>query len=84
MKVIVVGAGIAGLTFALACHAQGMQVKLVDKAKALRGIGGGIFLWPHGYRYLQDLGLHEIIEPVCITAKYSNFFDARGNLLVKR
>jgi 2-polyprenyl-6-methoxyphenol hydroxylase-like FAD-dependent oxidoreductase len=83
MKIIVVGAGIAGLTFALACHANGMQVKIVDKAKALRGIGGGIFLWPHGYRYLQELGLHKKIESVCVTAKYSNFYGNSGNLLLR-
>lgn len=83
MKIIVVGAGIAGLTFGLACHARGMQVKIVDKAKALQSIGGGIFLWPHAVRYLQELGLYESIQTECMAAQATNLFGHRGNLLLR-
>lgn len=63
MKVIIIGAGIAGLTCALACQRVGIEVKIYDKAKALRNIGGGILIWPHGIRYLEWLGLSDALKP---------------------
>jgi len=63
MKIIIIGSGIAGLTLALACQKAGMKVKIYDKAKELRNIGGGILLWPHGIRYLEWLGVGECLHP---------------------
>ena len=83
MKIIIVGAGIAGLTLGLACQARGMQVKIVEKTSRLQTIGGGIFLWPHGVSCLQALGLWEILQPVCMSAKCMNLYGHRGNLLIR-
>lgn len=63
MKVIVVGAGIAGLTFAYACHRLGFDVKVYEKAKKLSNIGGGILMWPHALRYLEKLELAVHLQP---------------------
>lgn len=82
-KIIIIGAGVAGLTLALACQAQGLQVKLFDKAKTLRGIGGGILLWPHAVRYLEALGLLPLLQDQLITAKNTSMLGRRGNLLLQ-
>lgn len=82
-KIIIIGAGMAGLTLAHACLAQGMQVKLFDKAKALRSIGGGIFLWPHAVRFLQTLNLQTLLQHDVMSANYTNLLGHRGNLLLR-
>ncbi len=82
-KIIIIGAGMAGLTLALACQAQGMQVKLFDKARALKSIGGGIFLWPHAVRYLTTLGLQTLLQDDVLAANYTNLRGHRGDLLVR-
>ena len=69
MKVIVIGAGIAGLTLGLACQRAGIDVKIYEKTNELRNIGGGILVWPHGMRYLQWLGLSHSVEPYLSSIK---------------
>lgn len=83
MKIIIVGAGIAGLTLGLACQSRGMQVKIVDKATELKTIGGGILLWPHGVSCLDQLGLWEKLQPVCMTATRMNLYGHLGNLILR-
>lgn len=69
MKIIIIGAGIAGLTLGLACEQAGIEYKIYDKAKSLRNIGGGILLLPHGLRYLAWMGLDHLLEPLLTVAK---------------
>jgi 2-polyprenyl-6-methoxyphenol hydroxylase-like FAD-dependent oxidoreductase len=62
-EVLVVGAGIAGLTTALSLHAAGLGCRVVDKARELTTVGVGINLQPHAVRELTELGLeHELAE----------------------
>jgi 2-polyprenyl-6-methoxyphenol hydroxylase-like FAD-dependent oxidoreductase len=72
MKVIVIGAGVAGLTLGLACQRAGIDVKIYEKTNELRNIGGGILVWPHGMRYLQWLGLSHCTEPYLSSIKKCN------------
>lgn len=61
LKVIVVGAGMGGLTTALAMRQAGYDVEIYDRVKALRPAGAGISLWSNGVKVLNRLGLgHEI------------------------
>lgn len=79
MKIIIVGAGIAGLTLALACHNAGMEVKIYDKARSLRNIGGGILIWPHGLRYLKWLGLSHCLDSFYTPIKGCKIIGHQGN-----
>jgi 2-polyprenyl-6-methoxyphenol hydroxylase-like FAD-dependent oxidoreductase len=69
MKVIIIGGGVAGLTMALACQHAGFTVKIYEKSRTLRNIGGGILVWPHGIRYLNWLGLSHCLEPYWVSLK---------------
>jgi len=57
MRVIVVGAGIGGLTAALSLHAAGIDVEVHEAVAELRPLGVGINLLPHAVRELTELGL---------------------------
>lgn len=61
MRVIIVGAGISGLTLALSLHAAGIEAEIYEAAPELRPLGVGINLLPHAMRELTELGLAEAI-----------------------
>ncbi|MEO0362635.1 MAG: NAD(P)-binding protein, partial [Pseudomonadota bacterium] len=52
MKAVVVGAGIGGLTAALALRRVGWEVELLERAEAVAEVGAGIQLSPNGTRVL--------------------------------
>lgn len=64
LKVIVVGAGMGGLTTALAMHQAGYDVEVYDRVKALRPAGAGISLWSNGVKVLNRLGLGSAIAAI--------------------
>lgn len=67
MKILIVGAGIGGLTSALALHRLGHAVEVHEQAREIRALGVGINLLPHAVGVLSSFGLldallHEGIE----------------------
>jgi salicylate hydroxylase len=56
-RIIVVGAGIAGLTAALAFAARGMRVELFERARKFEAVGAGIQLSPNATRILGEFGI---------------------------
>ena len=58
--IIVAGAGIGGLTAALALAAKGFRVVILEKAERLEEAGAGLQLSPNASRILVDLGLKDI------------------------
>jgi 2-polyprenyl-6-methoxyphenol hydroxylase-like FAD-dependent oxidoreductase len=63
IAVVVVGAGPAGLTAALALRRLGPEVSVFEQAQDYRRIGGGIVLHDNGQRVLEALGLLEGFRP---------------------
>jgi FAD-dependent urate hydroxylase len=57
LKVVVIGAGIGGLTTGIALRQAGFKVEIYDKVRSLRPIGAGISLWSNGVKVLNRLGL---------------------------
>jgi 2-polyprenyl-6-methoxyphenol hydroxylase-like FAD-dependent oxidoreductase len=57
VRALVIGAGIGGLTAALALHARGIEVLVFESVTDIRPLGVGINLLPHGTRELIELGL---------------------------
>lgn len=55
--IFVAGAGIGGLTAALALAAQGFRVVILEKSERLEEAGAGLQLSPNASRVLIDLGL---------------------------
>ncbi|GAB1203813.1 hypothetical protein APSETT445_002453 [Aspergillus pseudonomiae] len=59
MRVIIVGAGIGGLTCAIACRRENLDVIVLERSPELLPVGAGIQIPPNGVRVLQELGLKE-------------------------
>jgi salicylate hydroxylase len=64
--VLIAGAGIGGLTAALAIARQGLPVTVFDQAERLEEAGAGIQLSPNATRLLIALGLAEHIKPAVV------------------
>ena len=61
--IIIVGAGIGGLTVAIALRQAGFCVKAFERATELKEVGAGIALSPNAIRVLQRLGvMQQIID----------------------
>ena len=63
-RVIVIGAGIGGLSLALGLQRRGVPVAVYERARELREIGAGIVLQPNGRKGLVDLGVDESVAAV--------------------
>src|SRR5712664_2015062 len=79
--IIIVGAGIGGLTLGLALHAAGIPCRIFESAAEIRPIGVGINLLPHATKELAALGLEQALARVAIETTDATFFNRFGQLI---
>ena len=66
-SILIAGAGLGGLTAALALMQRGHRVRIYEQATDLREIGAGVQLGANGTRLLISLGLEEaMLKVVCV------------------
>lgn len=61
-SVTIIGAGIGGLTAAIALDRAGMDVEVYEQAPAIEPVGAGLALWPNAIRVLDRLGIGAAIR----------------------
>jgi len=64
MRVAVVGAGIGGLTLAIALRRAGVTVEVYERAEELREVGAAVALSANGTRELTRLGVGDALDRV--------------------
>ena len=62
LRIGIIGAGIGGLTAAVALRQTGFAVDVYEQAPALTEVGGGINMGPNAVRVLQRLGLGPALD----------------------
>jgi len=80
-NVVVVGAGIGGLTLALALDRAGIGCRVYDAAAELQPLGVGINVLPHASAALAALGVLDALERVAVVTREAAFFNRFGQLV---
>jgi salicylate hydroxylase len=82
--VIIAGAGIGGLTAALAMAQRGLSVAVLDQAERLEEAGAGIQLSPNASRILIALGLGDELKPFVVVPEELRVVNARTARVLAR
>ncbi|MFI7705717.1 FAD-dependent monooxygenase [Nonomuraea sp. NPDC049480] len=82
MRIVVVGAGLGGVTAAVGLHRLGHEVTLFERGADLREAGTGIVVMPNGLRALDALGLAEDVRGHVMLAVRAGLRDWRGRPLL--
>jgi salicylate hydroxylase len=69
MRVLIVGAGIGGLTAALALRQAGFDAHVYEQAGVLREVGAGVAVGPNAVKVLHRLGLAEALRAVGVVPR---------------
>jgi FAD-dependent urate hydroxylase len=77
LKGIVIGAGMGGMTAALALKQAGYRVEVFEAVKEMRPVGAAISIWSNGVKCLNRLGLSREIEALGGTMERMAYRDAK-------
>lgn len=80
---IISGAGIAGLTTAIALQKEGYHVKVLERTRELKVAGAGLGLGANAWKGLERLGITNDLELKCNLIKSTKFLDQKGHLINK-
>ncbi|TQV92377.1 hypothetical protein V2A60_007068 [Cordyceps javanica] len=79
-KVSIIGAGLAGLTLALALHQQSIPVAVYESRSAPLNIGGAVMLSPNALKVLDALGLYDTVRTKGYNFDNLEYRDLDGRL----
>jgi 5-methylphenazine-1-carboxylate 1-monooxygenase len=78
LRIIIAGAGIGGLTAALAAHQAGIEVQLIEAVPEIQRLGVGINLLPHSARVLAGLGVLDDLLARGVATRELVYFNKHG------
>ena len=83
MQIDIIGAGIGGLTTAIALEQKGFKTRIFEQAETIKPIGAGILLANNAMQVYEKLGLRKTIEENGNPISALNITDANLKLLFK-
>lgn len=81
MAVLIIGAGIAGLTAALSLHQIGVDARVFESVDTIEPLGVGINTLPHAVRELTELGLSDKLAETAIPTAELAYYSKHGKLI---
>src|SRR4051795_2202356 len=81
LKVVVAGAGVGGLSTALALRQAGIDAQVYEQGADLRQVGAGLHIWTNAVKVLQKLGVAEKLEQHSSVMTTAEFRTSSGGLL---
>ena len=81
MEVLIIGAGIGGLTLGLMLHRAGIACRVFEAAGELKAVGVGINILPHASRELCALGLEDALAKLAVTTREYCFYNRFGQYI---
>jgi 2-polyprenyl-6-methoxyphenol hydroxylase-like FAD-dependent oxidoreductase len=82
-EILIIGAGIGGLTLALELDRRGIACRVFESAREIRAVGVGINILPHANRVFDKLGLIPALAKVAVETKEAAFFNRFGQLIYR-
>lgn len=73
----IAGAGIGGLTAAIALARQGGEVRIFEQASELAEVGAGLQLSPNAMRVMAALGLEDALQAVAFAPERARVIDGK-------
>lgn len=82
-SVLVLGAGIGGLTTALQLHRVGLRCQVIEAVEQFAPVGVGINVLPHASQQFGELGLEDALSRAAVLTRESVFFNRFGQLIYR-
>lgn len=83
MRIVIVGAGIGGLTLGVALRQRGHEVRILERRTEFRDEGAGVVLGPNVLAAVRLLGMDSAIEAEGRVVPAMNIADQRGRVLTR-
>ena len=81
MKIVIVGAGMGGLSAGIALTRTGHEVEIYDRVSTLRAAGAAISVWSNGIKVLNALGLRDETAAIGGQMDRMGYCDSNGRVL---
>lgn len=79
MRILIIGAGIAGPVTALSLEAAGFKdIVIAERSEQIRGLGVGVNLLPHAVREFTELGIVDRIAALGVEPNTLSYFNRQG------